>query len=298
MKKERWDNRMSLWTRLIYGTPDMETWYQQNPTHQDTIRYYTAVTYKNDLPARYDTYKKSKEYLNTCFPKRILPEMTYEQIIAIIEGLNTFRPFFSEVFLSPANLKYPLNFRRNFFDKYYQKRYTFEAYKEDVEMGYKSNLNDAINLFYYWEDETRTILFSEYADFHSYNTGFGSLILPIFFNPKTFRDYALLCSYFSKFIKEAREKKEEETRQAVLKIKRKKEYELRECQIKLLNNLKNDLQLAQDEATKQMTQVAKEDTEIAERLNKENNNSFLQALNQVVKEATEEGYDIETAKFY
>ncbi|HBJ97728.1 MAG TPA: hypothetical protein DDY82_01480 [Clostridiales bacterium] len=165
-------------------------------------------------------------------------------------------------------------------------------------MGYKSNLNDAINLFYYWEDETRTILFSEYADFHSYNTGFGSLILPIFFNPKTFRDYALLCSYFSKFIKEAREKKEEETRQAVLKIKRKKEYELRECQIKLLNNLKNDLQLAQDEATKQMTQVAKEDTEIAERLNKENNNSFLQALNQVVKEATEEGYDIETAKFY
>lgn len=53
---------MSLWTRLIYGVSDMETWYQQNPTHRDTIRYYTAITYDNELPARYDTYKRSKEY--------------------------------------------------------------------------------------------------------------------------------------------------------------------------------------------------------------------------------------------
>ena len=300
MKKERWDNRMSLWTRLFYGVPDMKTWYQQNPTHQDTIRYYTAITYDNNLPARYDTYKKSKQYLNDCFPKQTLPEMTYEQIIAIIEGLNTVRPFFSEVFLSPSNpTKMPLNFRRNFFDKYYQKRYTFEAYKEDVEMGYHSNLDDAINLFYYWEDKTRTILFSEYADFHCYNSSFSSLTLPIFFNPKTFRDYALLCNYFSKFIKEAREKKEEETRQAVLKIKKKKECELRERQIELLNRLKNDLQSVQDEETKQMKQVSKEDIEIANRIKEENtNNTFLQTLGQTIKEAAEEGYDIETAKFY
>lgn len=78
MKKERWDNRMSLWTRLFYGVPDMETWYQQNPTHQDTIRYYTAITYNDDLPARYDTYKRSKEYITKYYSTRVLPEMTYE----------------------------------------------------------------------------------------------------------------------------------------------------------------------------------------------------------------------------
>lgn len=91
MKKERWDNRMSLWTRLFYGVPDMETWYQQNPTHQDTIRYYTAITYNDDLPARYDTYKRSKEYITKYYSTRVLPEMTYEQIIAIIDSLNTIR---------------------------------------------------------------------------------------------------------------------------------------------------------------------------------------------------------------
>ena len=50
---------MSLWTRLIYGVPNMETWYQQNPTHRDTIRYYTAITYDNELQAILTACKNS-----------------------------------------------------------------------------------------------------------------------------------------------------------------------------------------------------------------------------------------------
>lgn len=295
---------MSLWTRLFYGVPDMETWYQQNPTHQDTIRYYTAITYNNELPARYDTYKRSKEYITKYYSTRILPEMTYEQIITIIDSLSTIRPFFSEVYLSREDpAKYPLNFRYNYFDKYYNKRYSFEAYKEDVEMGYHFNLDFAVNFFYYWEDKDCTMLFSQYADFHSYNTNPLSLhSMPIFFNPKTFRDYALLCIYFSKAIKEEHQKAEERARQIILKkqqkekeVQKKKEYELRENQIKFLNDLKNDLQSVQDETTKQMNQVAKEDIEIAKRLN---NNYTASLLGEITKEAAEEGYDIETAKFY
>lgn len=292
---------MSLWTRLFYGVPDMETWYQQNPTHQDTIRYYTAITYDNDLPARYDTYEKSKQYLNECFPKRTLPEMTYEQIIAIIDSLSTVRPFFSEVFLSRENFaKRPLDFRYNYFDKYYNKKYTFEEYKEDIQMGYHCNLDYAVNFFYYWENKNYTMLFSQFADFHSYQNPDEYLYdMPIFFNPKTFRDYALLCTYFSKSIKEKREKEERRIRQAALKAQQREEYELRENQIKLLNGLKNDLQSIQDEAIKQMKEVTKEDIEIANRIKEENtNNTFLQTLGQTIKEAAEEGYDIETAKFY
>lgn len=277
---------MSLWTRLFYGVSDMETWYQQNPTHRDTIRYYTAITYDNELPARYDTYKRSKEYITKNYPTRFLPEMTYEQIIAIIDSLNTVRPFFSEVFLSHENpAKFPLNFRRNYFDKYYNKRYSFEAYKEDIEMGYHCNLDYAVNFFYYWEDKDCTMLFSQFADFHSYYRSPEYLHnMPIFFNPKTFRDYALLCTYFSKSIKEKREKEERRIRQTVLKAQQREEYELRENQIKLLNGLKNDLQSIQDEAAKQMKQVAQEDIEITKRLS---NNTFLDALNKTVKEGEE-----------
>lgn len=286
MKKERWDNRMSLWTRLFYGVPDMETWYQQNPTHQDTIRYYTAITYNNDLPARYDTYKRSKEYITKYYSTRVLPEMTYEQIIAIIDSLNTIRPFFSEVFLSRENpVKFPLYFNHNYFDKYYNKRYTFEAYKEDIEMGYHCNLDYAVNFFYYWEDKDCTMLFSQFADFHSYNKVPECLHdMPIFFNPKTFRDYALLCTYFSKSIKEKREQEEERIKQTVLRAQQREEYKIRENQIKLLNGLKNDLQSIQDNADKQMKQVAQEDIEITKRLN---NNTFLDALNKTVKEGEE-----------
>lgn len=277
---------MSLWTRLFYGVSDMETWYQQNPTHKDTIRYYTAITYDNELPARYDTYKRSKEYITKNYPTRFLPEMTYEQIIAIIDSLNTVRPFFSEVFLSHENpAKFPLNFRRNYFDKYYNKRYSFEAYKEDIEMGYHCNLDYAVNFFYYWEDKDCTMLFSQFADLHSYHRSPEYLHnMPIFFNPKTFRDYALLCTYFSKSIKEKREKEERRIRQTVLKAQQREEYELRENQIKLLNGLKNDLQSIQDEAAKQMKQVAQEDIEITKRLS---NNTFLDALNKTVKEGEE-----------
>lgn len=108
--------------------------------------------------------------------------------------------------------------------------------------------------------------------------------MPIFFNPKTFRDYALLCTYFSKSIKEKREKEERRIRQTVLKAQQREEYELRENQIKLLNGLKNDLQSIQDEAAKQMKQVAQEDIEITKRLS---NNTFLDALNKTVKEGEE-----------
>lgn len=283
MKKERWDNRMSLWTRLIYGVSDMETWYQQNPTHRNTIRYYTAITYDNELPARYDTYKRSKEYMTKNYPTRFLPEMTYEQIIAIIDSLNTVRPFFSEVFLSHENpAKFPLNFKRNYFDKYYNKRYSFEAYKEDIEMGYHCNLDYALNFFYYWEDKDCIMLFSQFADFHSYHRSPEYLHnMPIFFNPKTFRDYALLCTYFSKSIKEKREKEERRIKQTVLKAQQREEYELRENQIKLLNGLKNDLQSIQDETAKQMKQIVQEDIEITKRLN---NNTFLEQLDKTVRE--------------
>ncbi len=281
---------MSLWTRLFYGVPNMETWYQQNPTHQDTIRYYTAITYNNELPACYDTYKRSKEYITKNYPTRFLPEMTYEQIIAIINSLSIIRPFFSEVFLSPENpAKFPLNFRHNYFDKYYNKRYTFEAYKEDIEMGYHCNLDDALNFFYYWEDKNRTMLFSQFADFYSYHKNSEYLhYMPIFFNPKTFRDYALLCTYFSKSIKEKREKEERRIKQTVLEAQQREEYKLREDQIKLLNGLKNDLQSIQDKATKHMEQVAQEDAKIAKRLS--SNNAFLELVDKTTKK---EGYNFE-----
>ena len=73
--------------------------------------------------------------------------------------------------------------------------------------------------------------------------------MPIFFNPKAFRDYALLCKYFSQPIKELHEREIEEAKQAELKklakakeAQKKREYEIREHQIELLNGLKNDLQ--------------------------------------------------------
>lgn len=105
--------------------------------------------------------------------------------------------------------------------------------------------------------------------------------MPIFFNPKTFRDYALLCTYFSKSIKEKREKEERRIKQTVLKAQQREEYELRENQIKLLNGLKNDLQSIQNETAKQMKQIAQDDVEIARRLN---NNTFLEQLDKTVRE--------------
>ena len=115
--------------------------------------------------------------------------------------------------------------------------------------------------------------------------------MPIFFNPKTFRDYALLCKYFSQSFKELHEREIEEAKQTELKklaevkeAQKKKEYEIRENQIKLLNGLKNDLQSIQDNAAKQMKQVAQEDVEITKRLN---NNTFLNALNKTAKEGEE-----------
>ena len=65
----------------------------------------------------------------------------------------------------------------------------------------------------------------------------------------------------------------------------KREYEIREHQIELLNGLKNDLQSIQDNAAKQMEQVAQEDAKIAKRLS--NNNTFLNALNKTAKEGEE-----------
>ena len=290
---------MSLWTRLIYGVPDMETWYQQHPTNQNTIEYYTDLCKNDELPALNKTFKQSKKYITKCFPKRVLPEMSYEQIINIINSLKSIRPFFAETFLTSSDTKYPLNFKKNHpFTYKHNQYYTIADYKEDVQMDYSYNLNNSLCLFYYWDNENWTAPFSNFAAMHSYSTNFNVITLPIFFNPKTFRDYALLCRYFSQSIKEAHECEIEEAKEAALRkmIKAKeeakakeKEYEIRECQIKLLNGLKNDLQSIQDETTKQMKQVAKEDTEIAKRLNNENNNSFLQALNQVIKEAAEEG---------
>lgn len=115
--------------------------------------------------------------------------------------------------------------------------------------------------------------------------------MPIFFNPKAFRDYALLCKYFSQPIKELHEREIEEAKQAELKklaeakeAQKKREYEIRKHQIELLNGLKNDLQSIQDNTTKKMEEVAQEDVEIAKRLN---NNTFLDALNKTVKEGEE-----------
>ena len=51
---------MSLWTRLIYGVPNMEAWYQQNPTHKKTIEYYTNLCKTNELPAINSTKKMKK----------------------------------------------------------------------------------------------------------------------------------------------------------------------------------------------------------------------------------------------
>lgn len=289
---------MSLWTRLIYGVPDMKTWYQQHPTNQNTIEYYTDLCKNDELPALNKTFKQSKKYITKYFPKRVLPEMSYEQIINIIDSLKSIRPFFAETFLTSSDTKYPLNFKKNHpFTYKHNQYYTIADYKEDVQMGYSYNLNNSLCLFYYWDNENWTAPFSNFAVMHSYSTNFNVITLPIFFNPKTFRDYALLCRYFSQSIKGAHEREIEEAKQAELEkltkekeTQKKKEYEIRECQIELLNGLKNDLQLVQDKATKQMKQVSKEDIEIANRVKEENtNNTFLQVLNQAVKEAQEEG---------
>ena len=72
----------------------MEAWYQQNPTHKKTIEYYTNLCKTDELPAINSTFKHSKEYITKYYSTRVLPEMTYEQIIAIIDSLNTVRPFF------------------------------------------------------------------------------------------------------------------------------------------------------------------------------------------------------------
>lgn len=301
MKKERWDNRMSLWTRLFYGVPNMETWYQQNPTHQDTIRYYTDLCKTDELPAINSTFKQSKEYITKYFPKRVLPEMTYEQIISIIDSLKSIRPFFAEPFLKNNNIPtYPLNFRKYCYGYEYhfkEKDYTISEYKEDVLMGYCDNIKDSLCFFYYWEDKNWTASFSDFANMNSYERNLNNIKMPIFFNPKTFRDYALLCKYFSQPIKELHEREIEEAKQAELKklaeaeeAQKKKEYEIRENQIKLLNELKNDLQSIQDNAAKQMEQVAQEDVKIAKRLS--NNNVFLEQLDKITKEGEEHNFEI------
>lgn len=294
MKKERWDNRMSLWTRLFYGVPDMETWYQQNPTHQNTIEYYTNLCKKDELPAINSTFKQSKEYITKYFPKRVLPEMTYEQIISIIDSLKSIHPFFAEPFFKGGLSTFPLNFRKYRYGSGYhfkEKDYTISEYKEDVIMGYCDNIKDSLCFFYYWEDKDWTASFSDFADKNSYEKNPNNIKMPIFFNPKNFRDYALLCKYFSQPIKELHERENEKAKQAELKklaeakeAQKKREYEIREHQIELLNGLKNDLQSIQDNAAKQMEQVAQEDVEISKRLS---NNTFLNALNKTAKEGEE-----------
>lgn len=300
MKKERWDNRMSLWTRLIYGVPNMETWYQQNPTHKKTIEYYTNLCKTDELPAINSTFKQSKEYITKYFPKRVLPEMTYEQIISIIDSLKSIHPFFAEPFLKSSLSTFPLNFRKYRYGSGYhfkEKDYTISEYKEDVIMGYCDNIKDSLCFFYYWEDKNWTAYFSDFANMNSYEKNPNNIKMPIFFNPKAFRDYALLCKYFSQPIKELHEREIEEAKQAELKklaeaeeAQKKKEYEIRENQIKLLNELKNDLQSIQDNAAKQMKQVAQEDVKIAKRLS--NNNVFLEQLDKITKEGEEHNFEI------
>lgn len=299
MKKERWDNRMSLWTRLIYGVPNMEVWYQQNPTHKKTIEYYTNLCKTDELPAINSTFKQSKEYITKYFPKRVLPEMTYEQIISIIDSLKSIRPFFAEPFLKGGLSTFPLNFRKYRYGYEYhfkEKDYTISEYKEDVIMGYCDNIKDSLCFFYYWEDKDWTASFSDFADMNSYEKNPNNIKMPIFFNPKAFRDYALLCKYFSQPIKELHEREIEEAKQAELKklteakeAQKKREYEIREHQIELLNGLKNDLQSIQDNTTKKMEEVAQEDVKIAKRLN---NNTFLEQLNKTVKKGKEHNFEI------
>lgn len=221
--------------------------------------------------------------------------MTYEQIISIIDSLKSIRPFFAEPFLKGGLSTFPLNFRKyryGFGYHFKEKDYTISEYKEDVIMEYCDNIKDSLCFFYYWEDKDWTASFSDFADKNSYEKNPNNIKMPIFFNPKNFRDYALLCKYFSQPIKELHEREIEEAKQAELKklaeakeAQKKREYEIREHQIELLNGLKNDLQSIQDNAAKQMEQVAQEDAKIAKRLS--NNNTFLNALNKTAKEGEE-----------
>lgn len=280
---------MSLWTRLIYGVPNMEAWYQQNPTHKKTIEYYTNLCKTDELPAINSTFKQSKEYITKYFPKQVLPEMTYEQIISIIDSLKSIRPFFAEPFLKGNLSNFPLNFRKyRYGSGYYfkEKKYTISEYKEDVIMEYCDNIKDSLCFFYYWEDKDWTVSFSDFANMNSYEKNPNNIKMPIFFNPKAFRDYALLCKYFSQPIKELHEREIEKAKQA----QKKREYEIREHQIELLNGLKNDLQSIQDNAAKQIEKVAQEDIEIAKRLS--NNNTFLEQLNKTVREGEEHNFEV------
>ena len=152
------------------------------------------------MPAINSTFKQSKDYITKYFPKRVLPEMTYEQIISIIDNLKSIRPFFAEPFLKGCISTFPLNFRKYRYGSGYhfkEKDYTISEYKEDVIMGYCDNIKDSLCFFYYWEDKNWTASFSDFADMNSYEKNPNNIKMPIFFNPKAFRDYALLCKYFS-----------------------------------------------------------------------------------------------------
>ena len=63
MKKERWDNRMSLWTRLIYDIPKNEAAKQMKQVTQKDIEITKRLSNNNTLLEQLDkTVKEGEEH--------------------------------------------------------------------------------------------------------------------------------------------------------------------------------------------------------------------------------------------
>ena len=63
MKKERWDNRMSLWTRLIYGIPKNEAAKQMKQVAQEDIEITKRLSNNNTFLEQLDkTVKEGEEH--------------------------------------------------------------------------------------------------------------------------------------------------------------------------------------------------------------------------------------------
>lgn len=268
---------MSLWTRLMYGVPDWDTYYKENPNNSDTIEHFEGLTYNSYIPAQFKTFRKTQLWLEQYCPQCILPPMTYEEIINIIESLPNKNFLTQPLFITlPKFLGLDWDNDKHNFDSYIEH---LKLQRAGYDWALRTENYHYIHLFYYWKNNSNKTL-SEHLLWYRFKDWISStdIEMPIFFNPKGFRDYALLCISFSeKIAKEVQKQKEleaqiEANKQAKLAEQAKqKEIEIRKHQIEMLGDLKKELQEEQDKAIEQLKRVSMEDLEIANKLRKEQN---------------------------
>lgn len=269
---------MSLWTRLMYGVSDWDTYYKENPNNSDTIEHFEGLTYNSYIPAQFKTFRKTQLWLEQYCPQCILPPMTYEEIINIMESLPNKNFLTQSMYLVQPNkfIGFSWDNSEHNFDSYIHR--IKEEHGEFGDWMYNPD-HYYLHFFYYWKNNSNKTL-SEHILWYRFKDWIEStdIEMPIFFNPKGFRDYALLCISFSeKIAKEVQKQKEleaqiEANKQAKFAEQAKqKEIEIRKRQIEMLGDLKKELQEEQDKATEQLKRVSMEDLEIANRLRKEQN---------------------------